>query len=77
MLQLVDAPSIRKTMISSYLVDELKKRAQFTFNITFAYYFCDNKDNKRNIVISIIRGLLLQLLRQRLLLFKYIQEDYN
>jgi len=77
MLQLVGAPGIGKTMISSYLIDELDKRAQFTSGMIFAYYFCDNKDDKRNTAIAIIRGLLLQLLRQRPLLFKHIQEDYD
>ncbi len=77
MLQLVGAPGIGKTMISSYLIDELGKRAQFTSGMMLAYYFCDNKDDKRNTAITIIRGLLLQLLRQRPLLFKHIQEDYD
>jgi len=77
MLQLVGAPGIGKTMISSYLIDELDKRAQFTSGMIFAYYFCDSKDDKRNTAIAIIRGLLLQLLRQRPLLFKHIQEDYD
>jgi len=76
-LRLVGAPGIGKTMISSYLVEELEKRAQFTSGMIFAYYFCDNKDDKRNTAIAIIRGLLLQLLRQRPLLFKHIQEDYD
>ena len=43
----------------------------------FAYYFCNNKDDKRNTVITIIRELLLQLLKQSSLLFKHIQKDYN
>ena len=77
MLQLVNASDIKKTMILSYLVEELKKRAQFTSDMTFAYYFCDNKDDKRNTVIAIIREFLLQLLRQRFLLFKHIQKDYD
>ncbi len=77
MLQLVNASDIEKTMISSYLINELDKRAQFTSDMIFAYYFCDNKDNKCNTVIAIIQELLLQLLRQRSLLFKHIQKDYD
>ncbi len=77
MLQLIDASGIEKTMISSYLIEKLDKRAQFTSDMIFAYYFCDNKDDKRNTVITIIRELLLQLLRQRSLLFKHIQKDYD
>ena len=77
MLQLVNASGIEKTMILSYLINEFDKKARFTSDIIFAYYFCDNKDDKRNTIIAIIRGLLLQLLRQRPLLFKHIQEDYD
>jgi hypothetical protein len=77
LLRLVGAPGIGKTMISSFLVDELEKRAQKTPAMTLAYYFCDNKDEKRNTAIAIIRGLLLQLLRQRHILFKYIQREYD
>ena len=77
LLRLVGAPGIGKTMISSFLVEELEKRAQKTPAMTFAYYFCDNKDEKRNTATAIIRGLLLQLLRQRHILFKFIQRDYD
>ena len=76
-LWLVGAPGIGKTMISSFLVEELEKRAQKAPAMTLAYYFCDNKDEKRNTATAIIRGLLLQLLRQRHILFKYIQRDYD
>ena len=77
MLQLVDASEIEKLIISSYLIGDLDKRAQFTSDMIFAYYFCDNKTDKRNTAIAIIRGLILQLLRERSLLFKHIQDDYD
>ena len=77
LLRLVGGPGIGKTMISSFLVDELEKRAQKSPAMTFAYYFCDNKDVKRNTATAIIRGLLLQLLRQHHKLFGHIQPDYK
>lgn len=72
-LRLVGDPGIGKTMISSFLVDELERKAQVTANITFAYYFCDNKDEKRRTATAIIRGLLLQLFRQRAKLISHLQ----
>ncbi|KAK4923306.1 hypothetical protein LTR28_012523, partial [Elasticomyces elasticus] len=45
--------------------------------MTFAYYFCDNSDAKRNTATAIIRGLLLQILRQQHALFKHIQPEFN
>lgn len=77
LLRLVGTPGIGKTMIASFLVHELEERAQRSPKMTFAYYFCDNKDENRNTAIAIIRGLLLQLLRQHHNLFKHIQSDYN
>jgi Cdc6-like AAA superfamily ATPase len=77
LLRLVGAPGMGKTMISSFLVDELERKAQQNPAMILAYYFCDNKDEKRNTATAILRGLLLQLLRQRPILFKHIQPDYN
>jgi hypothetical protein len=64
LLRLEGGPGIGKTVLASFLVEELEKRAQTTPHMTFAYYFCDNKDEKRRTAISILRGLILQLLRQ-------------
>lgn len=72
-LRLVGDPGIGKTMMSIYLVDELRRKAQATPNITFAYYFCDNKDEKRRTATAIIRGLLMQLFRQRAKLISHFQ----
>lgn len=76
-LGLVGDPGIGKTMISSFLVDELEKKVQATPNITFAYYFCDNKDEKRRTATAIIRGLLLQLFRQRAILISHLQTVFD
>jgi len=64
LLQLVGNPGIGKTVISTFLVETLEERICKTINSTFAYYFCDNKDEKRNTATAILRGLILQLLRQ-------------
>jgi hypothetical protein len=77
LLRLVGGPGIGKTMISTFLVKELEERARMSPAVTFAYYFCDNKDEKRNTATAIVRGLLLQLIRQQHNLLRYIQPDFN
>jgi len=62
LLQLIGDPGIGKTMISSFLVRELEQKVQQTSAATLAYYFCENQ--VRNTATAILRGLLLQLLRQ-------------
>ena len=76
LLWLSGAPGIGKTMISSFLVEELAQSAERSSQMTLAYYFCDDKNERRRTATAILRGLLLQLLRQRPILFKYIQEDF-
>ena len=76
-LWLSGAPGIGKTMISTFLVDELAQLAERSSQMTLAYYFCDDKNERRRTATAILRGLLLQLLRQRPVLFKYIQPDFQ
>ena len=76
LLWLSGGPGIGKTMISSFMVEELTRLAERSSQITLAYYFCDDKDEKRKSATAILRGLLLQLLRQRPMLFKHIQPDF-
>ena len=58
LLQLVGAPGIGKTIISSFLIDELERKAQQMSVMTLAYYFCDNKDEKRNTATAILQSFL-------------------
>ena len=76
LLWLSGGPGIGKTMISSFMVEELTRLAERSSQITLAYYFCDDKDEKRKSATAILRGLLLQLLRQRPMLFKHIQPEF-
>ena len=77
LLWLSGAPGIGKTMISGFLVEELAQLAKRSSKMTLAYYFCDDKDEKRRTATAILRGLLLQLLRQRPDLFKQMQPDFD
>ena len=64
-------------MISSFLVQELAHLAERSSQMKLAYYFCDDKDEGRRTATAILRGLLLQLLRQRPSLFRHIQSDFE
>ena len=78
LLWLSGGPGIGKTMISSFLVKELAQlAAERSSQMTLAYYFCDDKDERRRTATAILRGLILQLLRQRPVLFKHIQPDFD
>ena len=77
LLWLSGGPGIGKTMISTLLVEELVHLAERSSQMTLAYYFCDDKNEKRRTATAILRGLLLQLLRQRPVLFKLIQPHFD
>ncbi|PMD29581.1 hypothetical protein L207DRAFT_445284, partial [Hyaloscypha variabilis F] len=77
LLWLSGGPGIGKTMISIFLVEELSKMIEQSPRVILAYYFCDGKDEKRNTATAILRGLLLQLLRQRTIAFKHILDVYH
>ena len=77
LLWLSGGPGIGKTMISSFLVEELAHLAERSSQMTLAYYFCDDKVEDRRTATAILRGLLLQLLRQRPILFNHIQSHFD
>ena len=77
LLWLSGGPGIGKTMISSFLIEELARLAERSSQMTLIYYFCDDKDEKRKTATAVLRGLLLQILRQRPVLFKYIQPSFD
>ena len=77
LLWLSGGPGIGKTMISSFLVDELAHLAKQSSQKTLAYYFCDDKYETRRTATAILRGILLQILRQRPALFVHIQSRFD
>ncbi|CZR58258.1 uncharacterized protein PAC_08149 [Phialocephala subalpina] len=77
LLRLQGGPGMGKTMISSFLVDKLEEKERQDSTMTLAYYFCDNKDERRNTALVLLRGLLFQLLSKRPDLFKHAEKDYD
>ncbi|OBT66018.1 hypothetical protein VE03_03233 [Pseudogymnoascus sp. 23342-1-I1] len=77
LLRLTGGPGIGKTMIATFLVDELKERTQYSESALFAFFFCDNKDERQRTATAVLRSLLVQLLRQQPSFFDYIQSEYE
>lgn len=70
-------PGKGKTMLSIFLAEELERIAGQSESTLFLQYFCDNKNDKRNTAITILRGQILQLLRYREKLFDHILPDWK
>ena len=77
LLRLTGSPGIGKTMIATFLVDELKERAKRTGSTLFAFFFFDDKNENRRTATALLRALLVQLLRQQPTFFKYVQPEYD
>src|SRR5271170_5791876 len=72
-------PGKGKTMLAISQIAQLTDMIECSTlaHATLSYFFCDNKDDRRNNAIVILRGLLHQLLCQRPHLFGYLQGDYE
>lgn len=77
LLRLVGSAGIGKTMMSLFLVDQLKEKVKRTPNALFAYFFFDNKDEDRNTPLVMLRSVIRQLLLQKQELFPHIQAEFN
>lgn len=77
LLWISGGPGKGKTMLSIFLTEELNPQTERSHDAVLAYYFCDNKDASRRTGITILRGLILQILRQRPSLFRHILPDFQ
>ena len=66
-----------KTMLSIFLTEELKRSAKDSRDTLFLQYFYDNKDEKRNTGVAVLRGLIFQLLQLQPKLFDYILPSFK
>ena len=64
-------------MLSIFLAEELERTAKNSQDVSFLQYFCDNKDEKRNTAVTIIRGLIFQLLDSHQNLFGHILPSFQ
>ena len=71
------SPGIGKTMMSTFLINELQKKVERAPGKALAYFFCDDKDQGRKTPISLLRSLIWQILLQRNELFDKIKSDFE
>ena len=64
-------------MLSIFLSEKLEHLVRQSHDTIFLEYYCDNKDNRRNSAIAILRGLLYQLLKSRPNLAKHIIPEFQ
>ena len=77
LLCVLGTAGIGKTMIASYLVDQIEARAKRSPSTLFLYFFCDNKDETRRKSKEVLRSLLIQLLQQQPSFFEHVQPEYD
>ncbi|KAK2608999.1 hypothetical protein QQS21_002479 [Conoideocrella luteorostrata] len=70
-------PGTGKSTLAIFLTDELSNRFSAADGETLAYFFCDSAFDTRKTATSVIRGLLLQLLKQHPRLFSYVLPKYH
>lgn len=66
-----------KTMLSTFLTQELEKESENPDNTVTLYYFCDGGDEKKNNAVSILRGLIFLLLRAKPSLMNVLLLEYE
>ena len=72
-------PGKGKTMLAISQITQLTQKIErmSVASATLAYFFCDDKDDRRNNAVVIIRSLLYQLLCQRPALVQCLRNDYE
>jgi hypothetical protein len=76
LLWLSGGPGRGKTMLSIFLAEELERIAKDSRDTLFLQYFCSD-DPKRNTGVTVLRGLVFQVLQLRPKLFDYILPSFK
>ncbi|KAI9679647.1 MAG: hypothetical protein M1829_001609 [Trizodia sp. TS-e1964] len=77
LLWLSGGPGMGKSMIAIFLAEELEMMAKDSQYTCFLQYFCDNKDEKRNTAVSVLRGLIFQILKLQPKLIHHILPSFK
>ncbi|KAI9857989.1 MAG: hypothetical protein M1813_007959 [Trichoglossum hirsutum] len=75
LIWITGGPGTGKTMLSIFLTEELEKMR--STGAILLYYFCENRDGKRNNAVNVLRGLVYSLIRQRPNLIKCLLPDFE
>ncbi|KAL7812767.1 hypothetical protein V8C26DRAFT_406512 [Trichoderma gracile] len=70
-------PGTGKSTMAIFLTEEMPKVFSETDGKTLAYFFCDSNFDKQRSAISVVRGLLLQLIQQHPQLLDYLIPRYR
>jgi ankyrin repeat protein len=70
-------PGRGKTYLACFVIDEISTFIKSSDGSLLIYFFCDANNEKRNTATSVLRGLILQLLRQCPRLFSYLSVQYE
>ncbi|OTA01901.1 hypothetical protein A9Z42_0022420 [Trichoderma parareesei] len=70
-------PGTGKSTMAIFLTEELPKVFSETDGKTLAYFFCDSNFDTQRSAISVVRGLLLQLIQQHPRLLDYLLPRYR
>lgn len=76
-LRLIGNPGMGKSMIITYLIEELTEKLKNTPDMTLAFHFCDNRNQSSNTATAVTRQILFQLFQQRPEHFHYLQKAYD
>jgi hypothetical protein len=77
LLWLSGGPGKGKTMLSIFLAEQLERITKDLSNTLFLQYFCDNKNERHNTGVTVMRGLLYQLLQQQPKFFYHILPSFK
>lgn len=71
-------PGTGKSTMAMTMVDEIPRQQAFTKGSkVLVYFFCDSSSDKQRTAISILRGLIYYLVKQRPYLVKFLLAKYN
>lgn len=71
-------PGKGKTMMMMAIIDEVSKRLRDRAeSTTLTYFFCENTNSKLNTTVSVLRGLIFQLVDQEKTLISHLREKYD
>ncbi|KAI9710417.1 MAG: hypothetical protein M1812_007453 [Candelaria pacifica] len=66
-----------KTMLSTFISQQLEKKHEDPESTVILYYFCNGQDNKKSHAIYVLRGLIYSLLRARPGLISVLLPEYE
>jgi hypothetical protein len=64
-----------KTILASVLVEDCSRVVELSKDVSFAFFYCRDKDEQRNKFVSIAKSMLSQLLRQQPAILPYLYDE--